>query len=278
MKKKVIFLLSVIMMFSVLAGCAGQEEVTENLDIIATEEQTAPTLADKNSNATAAENKTAAAAEGSTKNNENSSPKADSDEQNAQQNGEEEVITDIITEEGGAEEPGISVSNNESKSNSGVKNNSSSKSNGGNTGGNTLQNSSKAETPKPESRVPQKDPNTITVYLSVDCITAYNSGNDIAKAVSQDGTIIAKTAYTVDKNTNVFELLKSTNLVVGSSSSSMGEYVYSIQSLSEKDCGSKSGWMYSVNGSYPGKSCDKYELSDGDTVCWRYTCNLGKDL
>ena len=33
-----------------------------------------------------------------------------------------------------------------------------------------------------------------------------------------------------------------------------------------------------VNGWYPNYGCSKYTLEDGDTVEWRYTCNLGRDV
>ena len=46
----------------------------------------------------------------------------------------------------------------------------------------------------------------------------------------------------------------------------------------EFSCGEQSGWMYEVNGVYPGKSCSKYDVEDGDIIKWNYTCKLGKDL
>ena len=54
--------------------------------------------------------------------------------------------------------------------------------------------------------------------------------------------------------------------VTGSSS-----YVTGIGGLSEKDYGSKSGWMYFVNGEAPNKACGKYILQDGDGLVWSYT-------
>ena len=55
-------------------------------------------------------------------------------------------------------------------------------------------------------------------------------------------------------------------------------YVSGINNLYEFDCGKDSGWMYCVNGWYPNYGCSKYTLEDGDTVEWRYTCNLGRDV
>ncbi|WP_165279979.1 S-layer homology domain-containing protein [Paenibacillus protaetiae] len=52
----------------------------------------------------------------------------------------------------------------------------------------------------------------------------------------------------------------------------------SIDGDGEFDHGTGSGWMYNVNGDYPGFGASLYELEDGDTVQWRYTTNLGTDL
>ena len=55
-------------------------------------------------------------------------------------------------------------------------------------------------------------------------------------------------------------------------------YVEGINNIYEFSCGEQSGWMYEVNGVYPGKSCSKYDVEDGDIIKWNYTCKLGKDL
>ena len=48
--------------------------------------------------------------------------------------------------------------------------------------------------------------------------------------------------------------------------------------LYEFDCGKLSGWMYNVNGWYPNYGCSQYEVSNGDVIQWRYTCDLGRDV
>ena len=58
-----------------------------------------------------------------------------------------------------------------------------------------------------------------------------------------------------------------------------GGYISSIGGLAERDCGPLSGWMYSVNGVFPGVGCGDYRLQPGDTVLWQYSCrDLGADL
>ena len=55
-------------------------------------------------------------------------------------------------------------------------------------------------------------------------------------------------------------------------------YIEGIHNLYEFDCGSLSGWMYSVDGWYPNYGCSRYQLADGETVQWRFTCDLGNDI
>ena len=55
-------------------------------------------------------------------------------------------------------------------------------------------------------------------------------------------------------------------------------YIEGIGNIYEFDCGPRSGWMFSVNGIYPGLGCSAYTLADGDAVVFQYTCDLGADL
>lgn len=55
-------------------------------------------------------------------------------------------------------------------------------------------------------------------------------------------------------------------------------YVESIAGDGEFDHGSGSGWMYNVNGKYPGYGASLYTLNAGDSLQWRYTTDLGEDL
>lgn len=55
-------------------------------------------------------------------------------------------------------------------------------------------------------------------------------------------------------------------------------FTHDRDSLSEFDYTKGSGWMYSINSSYPGRSMGNYELTDGDTVYMRFTLAYGKDI
>ena len=55
-------------------------------------------------------------------------------------------------------------------------------------------------------------------------------------------------------------------------------YIEGIGNIYEFDCGPQSGWMFSVNGIYPGLGCSAYTLADDDVILFNYTCDLGADL
>ena len=56
------------------------------------------------------------------------------------------------------------------------------------------------------------------------------------------------------------------------------QYIEGICNLYEFDCGSLSGWIYSVNGWSPNYGCGQYKIERGDIIKFEYTCNLGEDL
>lgn len=119
---------------------------------------------------------------------------------------------------------------------------------------------------------------TVSVVLTVNCKNAVDAENDIALKIASDGFIINNKNVELKENSTVFDLMTDSGLVIGFSSSGTGKYIYSINSLAEKDCGNKSGWIYKVNGSVPQKACSDYVLQEGDTVEWVYTLNGGRDV
>ena len=53
---------------------------------------------------------------------------------------------------------------------------------------------------------------------------------------------------------------------------------HSRDGLGEYDYTMGSGWMYAVNGNYPGRAMSGYYLKDGDTLYLRFTLAYGKDI
>ncbi|MDO4841322.1 MAG: DUF4430 domain-containing protein [Phoenicibacter congonensis] len=97
-------------------------------------------------------------------------------------------------------------------------------------------------------------PTSVTVSVSV-------SGH----GVSGGGT------FTLPIGATAYDALMACGLSVNAKSTSYGMYVVAIGGLAEKDYGSMSGWLYAVNGNFPGIACSGFTLEDGDYVDWVYT-------
>ena len=109
----------------------------------------------------------------------------------------------------------------------------------------------------------------ITVSFSVVCYDAVEGGSQTALAVSDKGAMV-DTTLQLNPGATVYDALVASEVVLGSRSSSMGMYVYSINGLTEKEIGPQSGWKFYVNDVAGSTSCNLQELKDGDAVEWRY--------
>ena len=58
----------------------------------------------------------------------------------------------------------------------------------------------------------------------------------------------------------------------------LNETQHDRDSLGEHDYTMGAGWMYAVDYSYPGRSMNKYEVKDGETIYLRFTLAYGKDI
>ena len=130
----------------------------------------------------------------------------------------------------------------------------------------------------------------ITVTLSVDCMVLAENTVLLEQierknpTLPQNGIIIPETQYSISRGDTVFDVLTDSlrsNKIQYDYSGGDGlsaVYVKGINNLYEYDGGDLSGWMYSVNGEFPQVSCSDYVLEDGDVICWRYICDLGRDI
>ena len=124
--------------------------------------------------------------------------------------------------------------------------------------------------------------------FSISCATILDNLDQLkaskADYVPDDGVILPVTETTFYEGETVFDVLqrlcRENDTPMESSWSPMynSAYIEGIAQLYEFDCGELSGWMYSVNGTYPNYGCSKYTLQDGDVVRWVYTCDLGEDV
>ena len=129
---------------------------------------------------------------------------------------------------------------------------------------------------------------TFTCTFSIECATILNNLDQLdpekLEMVPSGGVILSKTTVTFYEGESVFDVLqrvcKERGIHMEASWTPIynSAYVEGIHNLYEFDCGALSGWMYKVNGWYPNYGSSRYQLKDGDTVEWRYTCDLGNDI
>lgn len=174
--------------------------------------------------------------------------------------------------------PGTNISdgsneqNTNGNSNASTSNNSGNNQNG-NTNSDTGSNSGKNEN---------------TCIISISCATILNNMSILDKdkkdIVPKDGWILKERTVTFKEGESVFDILKrickDNKIHMEASFTPLynSSYVEGIYNLYEFDCGSLSGWMYSVNGVFPNFGCSQYVVKKGDVIKWQYTCDLGKDI
>ncbi len=109
---------------------------------------------------------------------------------------------------------------------------------------------------------------------------AYISVTDPGASGSQTKTYFARTKYKLNQDETAYSILQRTGLTLRVSTHPKyeGVYVEAINGFGEFDAGPLSGWMYKVNGKFPGYSASLYMLKDKDEVEWVYTRDLGKDV
>lgn len=129
-----------------------------------------------------------------------------------------------------------------------------------------------------------------TVTISIRCDTILDNWDKLDdslksdKYVPADGVILPTFRVVLRKGDTVYDIFSRvtryskivTDCVYTVNYSSV--YVKGINHLYEFSCGELSGWMYRVNGVFPGYGCSKYVLKDGDVIEWVYTCDLGRDV
>lgn len=174
--------------------------------------------------------------------------------------------------------PGTNTSGDSNGQNTNGNSNTSSSDNSGNSqNGNTNNNSGN-----------NSDKNENTCTISISCATILNNMSKLDKdkkdIVPKDGWILKEKTVTFKEGESVFDILqrvcKDNKIHMEASFTPLynSSYVEGIYNLYEFDCGSLSGWMYSVNGVFPNYGCSQYIVKKGDVVRWQYTCDLGKDV
>ena len=151
----------------------------------------------------------------------------------------------------------------------------------------------KAATTAPSTTTPITQTTTkaqLTCTIAIRCDTLLSSNNleKLSQAkqsiVPSNGVILQTRTISFTEGESVFDVLKRVtqsekiHMVFDNNPMYSSAYIAAIGNLYERDCGELSGWMYRVNGTFPGYGCGKYALKAGDIVEWLYTCDLGWDI
>jgi hypothetical protein len=126
---------------------------------------------------------------------------------------------------------------------------------------------------------------TVAIYCSTILNNMDSLDPDKAAYVPSSGVLLSPVTVEFTQGESAFDVLKracsAAGIALEYSWTPMynSYYVEGIGNLYEFDCGSESGWMFKVNGSFPNYGASGYTLSDGDNVVWCYTCTgLGADV
>ena len=117
------------------------------------------------------------------------------------------------------------------------------------------------------------------VTLSISCESIAEQSGD--ERIPDGGVILPETEIGINSGDTVYDVLERAGKKFGISFDTKGApsvYVSGISNIYEIDFGDLSGWLYFVNGESPSLSCAEYILSDGDSIEWRYTVDLGKEF
>ncbi|MBQ8504154.1 MAG: DUF4430 domain-containing protein [Clostridia bacterium] len=136
--------------------------------------------------------------------------------------------------------------------------------------------------------------------VAILCGTINNSKDKLKSSkeafVPSDGIILKDVSVEVKNGETVFDVIKracsenvcKNNCKYCQKSGIQIEYTYTpafdnyyiegIHQIYEKDCGTQSGWMYSVNGVFPNEGASSYNVKAGDKIVFAYTCDMGEDI
>jgi len=139
-----------------------------------------------------------------------------------------------------------------------------------------------------EIEEPDEDLVAMLCTLSVRCDTVLANWEALDEAkrdlVPANGVIFFSSEVVFYEGENVFNILQREMKRAGIHMEFVNTpmyntvYIKGIQNLYQFDCGELSGWLYSVNGRFPGYGASQYILQAGDVVEWAYSCDLGRDI
>ena len=137
---------------------------------------------------------------------------------------------------------------------------------------------------KPAPAEPQETEKGDAAYsctISISCADVLDNIElcepETAAVIPKDGWILRPVTVTFTEGESVFDVLQRVcrenkiHMEFNTAAGYNSAYIEGIGNLYEFDAGELSGWLYSVNGWYPNYGCSRYQLKNGDTVCWVYS-------
>ena len=157
-----------------------------------------------------------------------------------------------------------------------------------------------ATTVPPATTAPTTQPAAKTCTVRIECKTIYDNLNKLkagkADFVPKSGVILEDAAVELKEGDTAFAVLKracaehvcTDNCQYCRANGIQIEYTFTpvfetyyiegIHQIYEKDCGTMSGWMFSVNGRFPEEGASSIPVSAGDRIVFCYTCDMGDDV
>ena len=145
-----------------------------------------------------------------------------------------------------------------------------------------------ADNASDESAKASENGGAYTCTITIKCDTLLSHKDELDGGVSEilpsDGYILHETEREFEEGDSVFDVLlavtteKKIHMEFSKTPAYDSAYIEGIANIYEFDCGDVSGWMYSVNGEFPGFGCNQYEIKSGDKIEWLYSCDLGRDI
>lgn len=146
----------------------------------------------------------------------------------------------------------------------------------------------KPSTPeKPVEKPAKKEYATITIgmrtLLNPDHYELLPKNLQIEKYVPASGVLLNNAKIEIKEGDTAWDAISKLRSKYGiyinyEKNPMYGIYIIGINHINEKQAGSLSGWMYTVNGVKAPVGVGNYELEDGDRIELQYTTNGGTDL
>lgn len=122
----------------------------------------------------------------------------------------------------------------------------------------------------------------LTCSLEIRCDDALSSellADEKRANLPEDGAIISKCDVQFTEGESIHDILiretqsRKIHIEFAKSPIYNSTYIKGIANLYEFDCGSLSGWSYTVNGEMPLVDCSQYVIKNGDIISLTYICD-----